>query len=934
MQGLIQSSPLTVDRILRHAATVHGQAEVATAAAEGAPRRISYAVLETRVRRLAGALAESGIGKGDVVAVIGASTARQLEAWFAIMTVGAVCHPINSARSPEHAAALMRAHGDKAVLVDPDLLQGLEPSLLKLPQLERVIAMGEAGQALTTRMHAVVSQDALMETAGRTLSAAAGEEGMPALLLHSAGVAESPKTALWSHRACVLQGLAAQGPDGLEFAADDSVLLLTPFWRYAGGGMLFAAPLAGARLVLPGPKTDVQSVRILADRETATVVVGSPAELQALHDQFRSEGRRPSALKRVIATGAPSPGALARAWRDNFAVEVWSAWGSAEVAGVAAVARGASGLSPLFGVELELLDADGRPRPHDGLAIGRLTARGPLVSGADGSGSIDTGDLATIDAQGRVALLGRADEQVIASGAQIPSWPIEAAVLEHPATARAAAIDAPRGLDADGPVLVVERKPGALAGKPEYLRFLGERLGGLRLGDLLFVNGFPVDAVGRVDKPALRQRLEQLIAPPQAPAEPQPEPAAAEPEPETPAPEPSAPFGPAPVFAAAAAAVAAAPILFKDEAPAAESPPPPESEPPEEAETGQLPLEVPPEIAAIAPAALEVEPADPVAETPEPTPEEPPAEDHPLELGPLGSSAHEPAAAASTAAEQGLFLRLDTHPHQDRRKAQRKVGRVELFLNLAAVLALAPALMILVGALGVRFDLIDWRVGVGQLILDWPSKVALIGVLGGIFAVFAAIAAGFGKYGLKAAVSLVLPLATLAALAWLKSVGDSYPPTHDVSTNWTQPVAFSAGLLRERGPDAYPVEEDPIVPASAGAYMNRRVAEVNGETCPGARPVPLSMPPAQAYARAKAAVLAEGLELYSDSPAAGRLEATATGTWLGLKDDVAVRVTPTAAGSQVDVRSVSRGGLSDFGDNCRRVSDLVQKIGSGQPASS
>ena len=362
MQGLIQSAPLTVDRILRHAATVHGQAEVVTAAAEGGPRRISYAVLETRVRRLAGALAESGIGKGDVVAVIGASTARQLEAWFAIMTVGAVCHPINSARSPEHAAALMRAHGDKAVLVDPDLLQGLEPSLLKLPQLERVIAMGEAGQVLATRMHAVVSQDALMETAGRTLNAAVGEEGAPALLLHSAGVAESPKTALWSHRACVLHGLAAQGPDGLEFAADDSVLLLTPFWRYGGGGMLFAAPLAGARLVLPGQKTDVQSVRILADREAATVVVGSPAELQALHDQFRSEGRRPTALKRVIATGAPSPGVLARAWRDNFAVEVWSAWGSAEVAGVAAVARGASGLSPLFGVELELVDADGRPR--------------------------------------------------------------------------------------------------------------------------------------------------------------------------------------------------------------------------------------------------------------------------------------------------------------------------------------------------------------------------------------------------------------------------------------------------------------------------------------------------------------------------------------------------------------------------------------------
>ncbi|HEY5412269.1 MAG TPA: AMP-binding protein [Caulobacteraceae bacterium] len=912
MQGLMHSSPLTVDRILRHAAAAHGQAEVVTAAPEGAPRRISYALLESRVRRLAGALAESGIGKGDVVAVIGASSARQIEAWFAIMTTGAVCHPINPARSPEQAAALMRAHGDKAVLVDPDLLQGLEPSLLKLPQLERVIAMGEAGQALATRMHAVVSQDALMETAGRTLAGAPGEEGMAALLLHSAGVAEAPKAALWSHRACVLQGLAAQGPDGLGLSSDDSVLSLTPFWRYAAGGLVFAAPLAGARLVLPGQKLDVQSIRILADRETATVVVGAPAELQALHDQFRSEGRRPSSLTRVIAVGAPAPHALARAWRDSFGVEVWSAWGAAEVAGVAAVARGASGLLPLFGVELELLDADGRPRPHDGVAIGRLTARGPLVSGSDGSGPIDTGDLATIDPQGRIALLGRADEQVIAAGVQIPSWPIEAAALEHPATARAAAIDPPRGLDAEGPVLVVERNPGALAGKPEYLRFLAERLGGLRLGDLLFVNGFPLDSVGRIDKPVLRQRLEQLIAPNPPPAsESGPEPEAAEPAPAYPAPEtftsPAAPV-------LAAAAITAAPILFKDEAPHPEAAPTPEPE-------------APAEIAESDPAIEAAPSAEPDTEALETAPAEPLAAHEPLALGPLGAAAPEPATASPADPDQSLFLRIDNHPHEDRRKARRKLGRVELFLNLMAVLAVAPAVLILIGALGVRFDLIDWPMGVGKLILDWPSKVALIGVLGGIFAVFAAGAAGFGKYGLRAAISLVLPLAMLAALAWLKSVGDSYPPTHDVATNWTQPLAFSPALLRERGSDAYPVEDDPIVPASSGAYMNRRVAEVNGETCPGARPVPLTLPPAEAYAKAKAAVLAEGLELYSDSPASGRLEATATGTWLGLKDDLAVRVTATATGSQIDLRSVSRGGLADFGDNCRRVTGLVKRIG-------
>ena len=924
MQGLM-SSRLTIDSILRHAAVAHGQVEVATAALEGAPRRLGYAQLETRVRRLAGALAEGGVGRGDGVAVIGASSGRQLEAWFAIMMAGAACRPVNPHLQPDQTAALLRAHGDNVVMVDPELLEGLEPAFLKLPQLKRVIAMGEAGQILQTRMNAVVSQDALMETARRSLTAALAEESDPALVMHSSG---SGRPSPWSQRACVLQALAAQGAGGLDLTPDDAVLLLTPPWRAAGAAVLLAAPLAGAKLVLPGARTDVQQIRILADRETATVVVGTPAELQALHDQFRAENRRPGALKRAIATGAPCPPGLIRIWRDSFGVEVWSAWGAAEVAGVAAMGRGPASLLPLFGIELELLDADGRPRPHDGVAIGRLSARGPLISDMAGAAQVDTGDLATIDAQGRLALLGRADEQVIAAGAQIPAWPIEAAALEHPATARAAAIDAPRGLEAGGPVLVVERKPGALAGKPEYLRFLGERLGGLKLGELLFVNGFPLDGAGRIDKAVLRHRLEQLISPaPPPPPEPEPTPPeAASPEPLEPAPEPAAEPEPIQTLAPVAAlAAAAAPVLFKDE-PATAEPEPEPTPDPEPAVAEEEAPEPAPEAAA--------ESESPSVDEPEPAAgeavAEPAAEPEAAALGPLSPPASQPEPAA--AAESSLFLRLDSRPHQERRKAQRKLGRTEVFLTLTALLALAPVVMILAGALGVRFDLIDWRIGVGQMILDWPSKLALIAVLGGVFAIFAAVTAGFGKYGLKAAFSLVLPLTTLAALAWLKSVGGGYPPVHDVATDWTQPIALSPALLRERGPDAYPVENDPFVPASSGAFMNRRVAEVNGETCPGAHPVPLAVPADQAYARAKAALADEGLELFSDTPAAGRLEATATNLWLGLKDDVAVRVTASGSGSKVDVRSISRGGVADYGDNCRRVTELVRLI-SGQPRS-
>ena len=302
-------------------------------------------------------------------------------------------------------------------------------------------------------------------------------------------------------------------------------------------------------------------------------------------------------------------------------------------------------------------------------------------------------------------------------------------------------------------------------------------------------------------------------------------------------------------------------------------------------------------------------------------------------MSPLSAPAAAPSSESAAEGEPSMFLRLDARPHQERRKSRQRLGRTELFLNLAGLLALAPVVMILVGALGVRFDLIDWRVGVGEMILDWPSKLALIAVLGGIFAIFAAVPAGFARYGLRAAFSLVLPLTTLAALLWLKSLGEGYPPVHDVATDWTHPIAFSPALLHERGADAYPVENDSYVPAASGAYMNRRVAEVNGETCPGAKPAILAAPPAEAYARAKAALQSQGLALFKDSPTEGRLEATATGLWLGMKDDVAVRVAPAGTGSRVDVRSVSRGGVADYGANCRRVTGLVRQVGA-QPASS
>ncbi|HRD45053.1 MAG TPA: DUF1499 domain-containing protein, partial [Caulobacter sp.] len=94
------------------------------------------------------------------------------------------------------------------------------------------------------------------------------------------------------------------------------------------------------------------------------------------------------------------------------------------------------------------------------------------------------------------------------------------------------------------------------------------------------------------------------------------------------------------------------------------------------------------------------------------------------------------------------------------------------------------------------------------------------------------------------------------------------------------------------------------------------------------RPALLNATPEQAFAAARAAVTAAGLALVHEDARAGRIEATATSLLYGLKSDVIVRVKPQGAGARIDVRSVSRTGQSDLGDNCRRVGKLLSSLSS------
>jgi len=292
-------------------------------------------------------------------------------------------------------------------------------------------------------------------------------------------------------------------------------------------------------------------------------------------------------------------------------------------------------------------------------------------------------------------------------------------------------------------------------------------------------------------------------------------------------------------------------------------------------------------------------------------------------LTPTPETAFLAAPGATEAADLPFAM-----PITPRRPAKAKAGPgwARFYLDVALLVALAPALLVAAGAVGVKFGWIGTPLGFGGMTQDWAPKAAFLGVATGVIGLIVALVGGFSALWKRALLALAITVGTIAVMLAAQAVGGMAPPVHDVATDWKRPLEFSDAALAARGGSAQVVEADPSLPVGSASFAGRRVADVNAETCPAAKPLILQRPPADAYEAAKATLLAEGLTLVTDDPMDGRLEATGKSFWYGLVDDLVVRVRPDTAGSRIDMRSISRDAGPDLGRNCSRIRSLMAKI--------
>ncbi len=252
-------------------------------------------------------------------------------------------------------------------------------------------------------------------------------------------------------------------------------------------------------------------------------------------------------------------------------------------------------------------------------------------------------------------------------------------------------------------------------------------------------------------------------------------------------------------------------------------------------------------------------------------------------------------------------------------------GIRRFFVGLALAAAIGVVIYFLTAALGVKFGLLDWRIGFGLMVFQLGPLVlggaCLIALVATILAFVARPAGG----RIAALAALALPLALIGWFATLASTGMRVPPIHDVTTNLVDPPQFSAAVVQARAtvPGVNPLDATMVpeaVKARFPAAAGRPVADLQREAYPQIVPVSLSAAPDAAFTAALAIVTAKGWTVVTQDAPGGVIEATAESFWFGFKDDVAVRIRPSSAGgSIVDIRSVSRVGLSDLGANAKRI---------------
>ncbi|MBI1196818.1 MAG: long-chain-fatty-acid--CoA ligase [Phenylobacterium sp.] len=537
MRALMQDWSLTLDKIFDHAARWHGEREVVTRSVEGPITRSTYADLHRRAKQVSHALLEAGVKPGDRVATMGWNSDRHLEAWYGTIGIGAILHTLNPRLFPEQIVYIANHAGDEVLLADPACAPLLAEILPQCPGIRQVVFLSE--EAPETPFPAQAYEAWI---AGRPTDTPWGgfDENDAAGLCYTSGTTGNPKGVLYGHRSNYLHAMMTLQPDALNLSARDTVMLIVPMYHANAWGVMYSAPMVGAKLVLPGQKLDGASLHELIETEGVTYSAGVPTIWQMLLTHLKETGGKLTTLQRVTVGGSACPESIFRTLHDDYGVDVIHGWGMTETSPLATVSVPSPEIADLgfeaqlpyklkqgrllCNLDLKLVNDAGERLPHDGKTFGRLLIKGPTIASGyfraeggevlDDEGFFDTGDVSTIDPEGYMQITDRAKDVIKSGGEWISSIDIENIAVGADGVACAAVIGIAHPKWDERPLLIIEPKPGAAPTREQLLTYLEGKIAKWWMpDDVAFVEKIPLGATGKINKLALRETFKDYKLP-------------------------------------------------------------------------------------------------------------------------------------------------------------------------------------------------------------------------------------------------------------------------------------------------------------------------------------------------------------------------------------------------------------------------------------
>jgi len=490
------------------------------------PRRFTYRELATMADRMAVGLARLGVGRNDVVAM-------QLPNWWQFSLLYLACARIGAVLNPlmpifrERELSFMLRHAEAKVFVVPRQFRGVDHAAMAralqadLPILKHVVVVDGDGP---DSFDALLAQPEWENDADAPAILTRHRPGPDDItqLLYTSGTTGEPKGVMHSSNTLVSNITAYAGR--LHLGEDDVILMASPMAHQTGFMYGLMMPVLLRAGVVLQDIWDPARAADLIRAEGVTFTMASTPFLTDLTRTVHESGRPVPSLRTFLCAGAPIPGPLVEQAREALGTKIVSAWGMTENGAVTLIrlddddrrAFTTDGC-PLPGVELKIADADGTPLPPG--QAGRLLVRScsnfggylkrPQLNATDADGWFDTGDVASMDADGYIRISGRSKDVIIRGGENIPVFEIEALLYRHPAVAQVAIVAYPDDrLGERACAVVVPRASQSLdfAGMVDFL--IAQKVARQYIPERLVVrNDLPATPTGKIQKFRLREML-------------------------------------------------------------------------------------------------------------------------------------------------------------------------------------------------------------------------------------------------------------------------------------------------------------------------------------------------------------------------------------------------------------------------------------------